>query len=65
MGKNENLKIYVSLTLSLVLLLVGIITFLSQVPFGSFLGIPLTIIGTIFGILTFDKINQLTLEDEE
>lgn len=63
----ERFKITVALVLSIVLFLGGLALLLFvDIPFwGSFLGIPATIIGMAFIILTYDKVNQLILEDEE
>lgn len=63
----ERFKITVALILSMVLFLGGLVLLLFvDIPFwGSILGIPATIIGVAFIILTFDKVNQLTLDDEE
>ncbi|EKD57718.1 MAG: hypothetical protein ACD_57C00172G0003 [uncultured bacterium] len=61
----ETLKICASLILSSVLYLGGVVLVTSRIPYwGQFLGVPSTIFGFGFIVLTFDKLNQLTLEDE-
>ncbi|OGD84745.1 hypothetical protein A2165_03205 [Candidatus Curtissbacteria bacterium RBG_13_40_7] len=51
--------------LAVALFLGGVALIISHIPFWSeFLGVPATLFGFGFIILTFDELNQLTLEDE-
>ena len=62
MKKNQ---VYLSVILSVVLFLGGVALVIFHPPFwGLFLGIPATIMGIALTVLTFDQLNQLTLEDE-
>lgn len=55
-----------SFILGLSLFFGGLILILSKMPFwGQFLGVPAIIIGLAFTILTFDRLNQLSLGNEE
>jgi len=62
----ERYKVNASVILSVVLFLGGLVLLLFHPPFwGTLLGVPAIIFGIVFIVLTFDKLNQLTLEDEE
>lgn len=55
-----------SFILGLSLFFGGLALILSKLPFwGQVLGVPAIIIGLAFTILTFDRLNQLSLGNEE
>ena len=61
----EKFRAILSLILSLTIFIGGIFLTVSQVKIWNILiGVPATIIGVAFIVISFDNLNQLSLEDD-